>query len=124
PVSKDYFFLTHTERALIERSLMDHYLQNYLQGMWTPATTLNEVAENVILVESMSDVELIENLAHMETMTYGGYWQDSDPEEGSMILAVRPEIFDLFKAGRTKNTEQFFKEQNWDYRGQFVKKMN
>lgn len=110
PISKDYFFLTSTERALIERSLMDWHLQNYVQGLVTPETTLDEVIDGVLLVESM------------ETLIYGGDWQDSEPKEGSMILAVRPEIYNLFKAGRTKNTEEFFKEQNWNYTGQFVKK--
>lgn len=124
PVSKDYFFLTSTERALIERSLMDWHLQNHVQRSVTPETTLDEVIDSVLLVESMNDVELIENIASMETRIYGGYWQDSEPEEGSMILAVRPEIYNLFKAGRTKNTEEFFKEQNWNYEGQFVKKMS
>lgn len=124
PVSKKYFFLTCTERALIERSLMDWYLQNYLQKMWVPVTTLQDVVDNVFLVESMSDVELIENLANMETMRYGGEWQSESPKEGSMILAVRPEIYDLFKQGRVKNTQMFFEEQNWNYEGQLVKKMN
>lgn len=122
PISKDYFFLTSTERALIERSLMDWHLKMYVQRAVTPETTLDEVINCVLLVESMNDVELIENMAVMETMIYGGDWQDSNPKEGSMILAVRPEIYNLFKVGRTKNTEEFFKERNWDYKGQFVKK--
>lgn len=124
PISKDYFFLTSTERALIERSLMDWHLKMYVQRAVTPETTLDEVINCVLLVESMNDVELIENMAVMETMIYGGDWQDSNPKEGSMILAVRPEIYNLFKVGRTKNTEEFFKERNWDYKGQFVKKMS
>ena len=123
PISKDYFFLTSTERALIQRSLMDWHLQYYLQKMATPETTLDEVIDSIILIESMNHVELIENMATMESMIYGGGWQDSEPKEGSMILAVRPEIYNLFKAGRTKNTEDFFEEQNWNYKGQFVKKM-
>lgn len=41
----------------------------------------------------------------------------------TMKIMIGPEIYNLFKAGRTKNTEEFFKEQNWDYEGQFVKKM-
>jgi len=124
PVSKEYFFLTSTERALIERSLMDWHLQYYVQKMATPETTLDEVVDSVLLIESMNDVELIENMATMQTMIFGGDWQSSNPKEGSMILAVRPEIYNLFKAGRTKNTKQFFKEQKWNYEGQFVKKMN
>lgn len=123
PINKNYYFLTSTERALIERSLIDHLLQNHLQRMWIPETTLLDVAESVVLIEGMSDVELIENMAVLEHNTFGGDWQSDNPEEGSMILAVRPEIYDLFKAGRTKNTEDFFKEQNWNYEGQFVKKM-
>lgn len=124
PVSGNYYFLTSTERALIERSLMDWHLQNHVQKMWTPETTIKDVVDSVILVESMNDVELIENLACMEEMMYGGDWQNSNPEQGSMILAVRPEIYDLFKKGRTKNTEEFFKEQKWNYEGQLIKKMN
>lgn len=123
PVSKDYFFLTGTERALIERSLMDWHLQYYVQRMATPATTLDEVVASVLLIESMNDVELIENLARMEERIYGGCWQSDNPQEGSVILAVRPVIYNLFKAGRTKNTEQFFKEKGWNFEGQFVKKM-
>lgn len=123
PISNNYYFLTHTERALIERSLMDWHLQNHVQRMWTPETTLDEVVDNVLLVESMNDVELIENMASMETFICGGDWQDREPKEGSMILAVRPEIYNLFKAGRTKSVEEFFKEQKWNYEGQFVKKM-
>jgi len=122
PISKDYFFLTDTERALIQMSVMEWHIENYVQKLWTPGVTLTEVANHVILVESMNDVELIENLADMEELTGGGHWQDSAPQEGSRILAVRPTIYDLFKRGRTKNTEEFFKEQNWDYEGQFVKK--
>lgn len=124
PISKDYFFLTSTERALIERSLMDWHLKMYVQKAVTPETTLDEVIDSILLIESMNDVELIENMAVMETMIYGGDWQDSNPKEGSMILAVRPEIYNLFKVGRTKNTEEFFKDRNWDYKGQFVKKMS
>lgn len=74
PVSKDYFFLTSTERALIERSLMDWHLQDHIQELSTPETTLDEVIDNVFLVESMNDVELIENIASMETLIYGGDW--------------------------------------------------
>lgn len=124
PISKDYFFLTSTERALIERSLMDWHLKMYVQKAVTPETTLDEVIDAILLIESMNDVELIENMVVMETMIYGGDWQDGNPKEGSMILAVRPEIYNIFKAGRTKNTEEFFKERNWDYKGQFVKKMS
>lgn len=124
PISKDYFFLTSTESALIERSLMDWHLQYYLQNLAIPATPLHVVIDNVLLVESMNHVELIENLAVMESMIYGGEWQDENPKKGSMILAIRPFIYELFKPGRVKNTEDLFKEQGWDYTGQYVKRMD
>lgn len=123
PISKDYFFLTLTERALIKWTLMDWHLQNYIQKMWIPETILNDVAESIVLVESMNDVELIENLALREMMVGGGEWQEDNPQDGSMILAIRSEIYDLFKSGRTKNTEIFFKQQNWSYEGQFIKRL-
>ena len=123
PISKSYYFLTSTERALFERSLMDWHLQNYVQRLVTPETTLAEVIDSVLFIETMNDVELIENMAAMETLTFGGDWQGEEPKEGSMILAIRPVIYNLFKAGRTKNVEDFFEEQNWNYEGQFVKKM-
>lgn len=122
PISKEYFFLTDTERALIQISVMEWHINDYVQRLTTPEMTLKEVAEHVILVESMTDVELIENLADMEESIGGGHWQSSDPQEGSRILAIRPEIYNLFKRGRTKNTEEFFEEQNWNYEGQFIKK--
>lgn len=123
PVNKSYYFLTATERALIERSLMDWHLQEYLQKTAIPETTIDMVIDSILLIESMNDVELIEGLALVEASIFGGCWQSANPKEGSMILAVRPEIYELFKAGRTKDTKAFFEEQGWNYEGQFIKKM-
>ena len=92
--------------------------------MWTPETTLEELSETLLLVDSMSDVELIESLANLEHMTSGGDWQSLNPKEGQMILAVRPEIYELFKNGRTINTKDFFDDQGWDYSNQLTKELN
>ena len=124
PVNKKYYFLTPTERTLIRYTIIDWPLQNYVQKMWTPETTREELSETLLLVDSMSDVELIESLANLEHMTSGGDWQSLNPKDGHMSLAVRTEIYELFKNERTKNTKDFFDEQGWDYSNQLTKELN
>lgn len=124
PVNNKYYFLTPTERTLMRYTIIDWPLQNYVQKMWTPETTREELSETLLLVDSMSDVELIESLAYLEHMTIGGDWQSLNPKDGHMSLSVRSEIYELFKNGRTKNTEDFFDEQGWDYSNQLTKELN